>query len=55
LKIPMRPDGTSKGIAFIEFASSIDSTKAMNAEQGKSFEGRNFKISYSSEKPDPNG
>jgi RNA recognition motif-containing protein len=49
--IPTRPDGTSKGIGFIEFKNAKDAQKAINGENGKEMEGRNLNIRYSDEKP----
>ena len=51
----MRPDGTSKGIAFVEFDSNKIAKKAIDAENGKSLEGRNLKVNFSSEKPTNSG
>jgi len=34
IKVLMRPDGSSKGLAFLEFANAKDCTKAL-AENGK--------------------
>ena len=47
----MRPDGTSKGIAFVEFSSHAEAKKAMLAENGKALEGRNLKVNFSGDPP----
>lgn len=47
----MRPDGTSKGIGFVEFATPKEAKKAMDAENGNNFEGRNLKVNFSGDKP----
>ena len=47
VKVPQRPDGKSKGIAFIEFADSKTALKACNGENGKDLEQRALKINFS--------
>jgi len=51
VKLPTRPDGTSKGIAFVEFSTRGEAKKAIAGQNGKSLEGRNLKVNFSSEKP----
>lgn len=51
----MRPDGKSKGIAFVSFGSSKEATKALNGENGKDMDGRSLKIRYSADKPEDFG
>jgi RNA recognition motif-containing protein len=50
-KVPKRPNGQSKGIAFIEFESHKEAQNALNKENGKEFDGRALKINFSGEPP----
>ncbi|KAL4402571.1 hypothetical protein ACI68E_000336 [Malassezia pachydermatis] len=40
VRMPARPDGKSRGIAFIEFASTLDARRAMQATNSTKFHGR---------------
>jgi nucleolin len=51
--VPKRPNGQSKGIAFVEFATHKDAKKALDKENGKDFDGRALKINFSGEAPAP--
>lgn len=51
IKIPQK-DGRSKGIAFIEFATSKIAKKALDGENGKQLDGRALKLNFSGEKPE---
>ena len=44
-------NGQSKGIAFVEYASTADAAKALAASNGIDFHGRNIWVEYSGQKP----
>jgi nucleolin len=51
-KMPQR-DGRPTGIAFIEFATPAEAKKAIDNENGAEFDGRNLKVNFSGDKPEP--
>jgi len=51
VKVPKRPNGQSKGIAFIEFSTHKEAKAALDKENGKDFDGRALKINFSGEPP----
>lgn len=53
VKVPKRPNGQSKGIAFIEFSSHKEAKKALENENGSDFDGRPLKLNFSGEAPAP--
>lgn len=50
LKVPSF-QGRPKGIAFIEFSKAAEAKKAIDAENGNDFDGRNLKVNLSGDKP----
>lgn len=40
MRLPERPDGKSRGIAFIDFGSALDARRAMQATNSTMFKGR---------------
>ena len=50
--MPQR-DGRPTGIAFIEFATPAEAKKAIDNENGAEFDGRNLKVNFSGDKPEP--
>lgn len=60
VRLPTRPDGKSRGIAFIQFHSALDARRAMQATNSTKFHGRLVAVMLaeagrSSRPPRPNG
>ena len=44
VRMPQRPDGKSRGIAFLDFATPLDARRAMHATNGAAFHGRTLAV-----------
>ncbi|XP_040205637.1 nucleolin isoform X3 [Rana temporaria] len=50
IRLPTAKDGTSKGIAYVEFATEAEADKAIEEKQGAEVEGRAIFVDYTGEK-----
>ncbi|KAM4692881.1 nucleolin [Discoglossus pictus] len=55
IRLPVGKDGSSKGIAYVEFNTEADADKAMEEKQGTEVEGRSIFIDYTGEKSQNSG
>ncbi|XP_063772622.1 nucleolin isoform X2 [Pseudophryne corroboree] len=55
IRLPTGHDGTSKGIAYVEFHTEADADKAIEEKQGAEVEGRAVFIDYTGEKSQSTG
>ncbi|KAM5163516.1 nucleolin [Mantella aurantiaca] len=55
IRLPTAKDGTSKGIAYVEFGTEAEADKAIEEKQGAEVEGRAIFIDYTGEKSQNSG
>ncbi|XP_073482616.1 nucleolin [Aquarana catesbeiana] len=55
IRLPTAKDGTSKGIAYVEFSTEAEADKAIEEKQGSEVEGRAIFIDYTGEKSQNSG
>ncbi|XP_077343800.1 nucleolin [Lithobates pipiens] len=55
IRLPTAKDGTSKGIAYVEFSTEAEADKAIEEKQGAEVEGRAIFIDYTGDKSQNSG